>query len=249
MRVYATTDLDDGEPAETSAVPGTPGALQDVRVDPGTCSGAEASAGDCTASVTVHWDAPAAGDGAGQITGYEIQWRSDNPVYGCAYGSSGTGCGSATVSEASATSHAISVATSRDTPLRMRPLNGTIAGPWSEETRFVAGGPSRPRNIDLAYDPQTETFTASWEAPRFTGGNSVTGYVVQLEDCTGLGCVRLSLPRHFFTETSTGPDVQTVSFNRTAESDTWYALRVWATTEEGDYVHEGVEAVTTLVFH
>ena len=37
VRVRATTDLGDGEPAEASATPGSPGALQDVRVDPGTC--------------------------------------------------------------------------------------------------------------------------------------------------------------------------------------------------------------------
>ena len=235
VRLYATTSLADGEAAEAPATPGTPGALRDVRVDPGTCSDLEFRDDECTYSFMVHWDHPASGDGSGHHTSFEIQWRPydiNNPGNTLSWGTNATNYGSATVDDGTATSYTAQPAALSRTELRVRALNGSLPGPWSDVFSFRAGRPTHVQHLSAVYDPGDGQFDISWEPPRFTAGNPVTGYEVVLEDCTN-GCFAIAFPGHFYQRVNLAATARSYTFTRTPASGSTYIVYVYAVTQDG----------------
>ena len=235
VRIYATTSLGNGAAAEAPATPGTPGTLRDVRVDPGTCSYSEFYADECTYSFTAHWDHPASGDGSGQITSFEIQWRPydiNNPHKALPWGTDAPDYGSVTVDDGTATSYTAQPEDSGRTELRVRALNGSLPGPWSDVFSFAAGQPTHVQNLSAVYDSAARAFSVSWDPPRFTAGNPVTGYTVVLEDCTN-GCFAIAFPGHFYQKVDLAADKRSHTFTRTPASGSTYIVYVYAVTQDG----------------
>ena len=235
VRIYATTSLGNGAAAEAPATPGTPGTLSDVRVDPGTCSYYEFLAGECTYSFTVHWDHPTPGEGSGQISSFEIQWRPhdiNNPDNALPWGTDAPHYGSVTVDDGTATSYPAQPENLSQTELRVRALNGSLPGPWSDVFKFAPGQPTHVQNLSAVYDSASGAFSVSWEPPRFTAGNPVTEYVAVLEDCTN-GCFAIAFPGHFYQKVSLAVDTRSHTFTRTAAPGSRYIAYVYAVTQDG----------------
>ena len=168
VRVRATTTLGEGENAEASDTAGRPPALHDVRVDPGACA---------NFSCTVLWGLPSGGGGAAPITGYGIEWKTGF----CDYGDASCSSGSVSIADGSAISQVVSIGSTGVIGLRIRPLSGTVPGPWTEIS-FRPNAATMVRNLDFSYDPNTAQFTVTWDAPRFSGG-TLAGYRVSIEEC------------------------------------------------------------------
>ena len=235
VRLYATTSLGNGNAAEDSATAGSPGTLQDVRVDPGTCSNDEVRADECTYSFTAHWDPPASGDGSGQITSFEIQWRPydiNNPDAALPWGTEATFYGAVTVDDGTATSYTAQPERLSRTELRVRALNGSLPGPWSDVFTFRPGRPTHVQNFSAVYDPTARAFNVSWEPPRFTGGNPVTAYSVTIEDCTN-GCFAIAFAGHFHQNVSVAADARSYTLTRTPATGSTYIVYVRAITQDG----------------
>ena len=235
VRIYATTSLGNGAAVEAAASPGTPGSLRNVAVDPGTCSYYEFLAGECTYSFTVHWDHPTPGEGSGQISSFEIQWRPhdiNNPDSALPWGTDAPHYGSVTVDDGTATSYTAQPENLSQTELRVRALNGSLPGPWSDVFKFAAGQPTHVQNLSAVYDSASGAFNVSWEPPRFTAGNPVTEYVAVLEDCTN-GCFAIAFPGHFYQTVSLAVDTRSHTFTRTAAPGSRYIAYVYAVTQDG----------------
>ena len=235
VRIYATTSLGNGAAVEATASPGTPGSLRNVTVDPGTCSYYEFLAGECTYSFTVHWDHPTPGEGSGQISSFEIQWRPhdiNNPDSALPWGTDAPHYGSVTVDDGTATRYTAQPENLSQTELRVRALNGSLPGPWSDVFKFAAGQPTHVQNLSAVYDSASGAFNVSWEPPRFTAGNPVTEYVAVLEDCTN-GCFAIAFPGHFYQTVSLAADTRSHTFTRTAAPGSRYIVYVYAVTQDG----------------
>ena len=158
VRVAVVNDVGDGEPSpEVSVVPAkTPGVPTDVGADRGD------------GSVTVSWGA--SGDGGSAISGYRVQWRSDDDRFAD--------------SDFQATVYGGLSRRITDLPngvvyfTRVRATNDVGDGPWSASTSATparVAGP--PRSVGAVAAPAMVTVT--WQAPADNGGAPITGYKVQ----------------------------------------------------------------------
>ena len=232
VRVRAVTALGDGEPAEASATPGSPGTLQDVRVDPGTCDEFEVHFNECTYSFTVLWDPPTVG--AGQVTGYEIQWRRTGSSCPCPWGQEAAGYGSATITDGSATSHVLQpTGLSFTVELRIRPLGGTLPGPWVNVV-FLPGKPTVVRDASITYDATAEEFNFSWTPPRFDGGGSIIEYGLVFEECLGGECYGVQLGGNNWVREILGPEVRSHTIDWPAVSGNAYWTKLYAVALDED---------------
>ena len=241
VRVRAVTALGNGEPAEASAVPGSPGELQDVRVDPGSCDTSEESyLNECTFSFTVLWDPPT--QGAGLVTGYDIQWRRP----GGRWGQDADGHGSVTLTDGAATSHVLEpTGLSETVEARIRPLGGDLPGPWSN-VQFRPGKPTALQNASITYDADAGQFNYSWEPPRFTGGGPIVEYYLVLEDCTD-GCFGIGIGQFFVSE-RLGPEARSHTIDRRAASGSEYLAKMYATADGGSRRVSGPSTSVYLEF-
>ena len=226
VRVYAVTALGEGERAEASTIPGRPGELQDVRVDPGSCDVVEAEyLNECTYSFTVLWDPPT--HGSGLVTGYDIQWRRP----GGQWGSDADEYGSVTLTDGAVTSHVVEpTSLSSVVEARIRPLSEDLPGPWSK-VQFLPGKPTALRNASVTYDADAGQFNYSWEPPpppppRFTGGGPMVGYYLVLEHCTD-DCFGVGIGQ-FYVELHLGPEARSYTIDRTAADGSEYWAKMYA---------------------
>ena len=229
VRVYAVTALGDGEHAEASAVPGRPGAFSDVRVDPGTCDSYEVDfLEECTYSFTVLWDPPT--QGAGLVTGYDLQWRRP----GSSWGQNADTSGSETITDGSATSHVVDPTDlSSVVEVRIRPLSETLPGPW-RNVSFLPGKPTKVRDASVTYDATAEEFNFSWTPPRFTGGGPIIEYVLTFEECDGDSCYGIGIGINKFVKKVLGPEVTSHTIDWPAVSTNGYWTKLYAVAQDED---------------
>ena len=229
VRVYAVTALGDGEHAEASAVPGSPGAFSDVRVDPGTCDNSEVDyLKECTYSFTVLWDPPT--QGAGLVTGYDLQWRRP----GSSWGQNADTSGSETITDGSATSHVVEPTDlSSVVEVRIRPLSGTLPGPW-RNVSFLPGKPTKVRDASVTYDATAEEFNFSWTPPRFTGGGPIIEYVLTFEQCLVDDCYGAQVSINRYVEEILGPEVRSHTIDWPALSENGYWTKLYAIAQDED---------------
>ncbi len=140
-------------PVTPATVPGAPG---DVMLDVHTMS------------LGVSWVAP--GDGGSDITGYRVQWSTDDQFE--------ASDPSAAVGGAVLSRRVGGLVNGTEHWVRVRAVNGVGGGSWSlPVSAFPAAPPSAPQNLGAA--PGDGAVTVSWEAPADDGGSPIIGYLVQ----------------------------------------------------------------------
>ena len=161
VRVMATNDVGDGPwsspasatPASAATSPGPPGSVAAVRGD---------------RSVTVTWAAP--GDtGGSEITGYKVQWRTEDQQYGLSR--------QAAVGAASRSREITGLTNGTKHFVRVLATNDVADGePSAEASSTPARKPDAPRRV--AAQRGDRSVTATWAAAG-DGGSEITGYRVQ----------------------------------------------------------------------
>ncbi|HVU61564.1 MAG TPA: fibronectin type III domain-containing protein [Mycobacteriales bacterium] len=180
---------------------------------------------------TVSWKAPA-DHGTSAITGYDVQYSSDNGAHWTS--------ASSTFHTSTATTQTVTGLTNGTYIFRIGAINGAGTGPYSvASTPVTIGGttsaPGAPTGVHATRGNAQST--VSWTAPADNGGAAIEGYDVQYSSDNGAHWTSASSTFHTSTATT-----QTVTG---LTNGTSYVFRVAAINSAGTGMYSPASAAVT----